>query len=195
MNTQDTIFRVDEKVKIVFLGSPSVGKTSIMNRWICGDYNDRVSPTIAAANIQKDIVINNKEYTVVVCDTAGEERYHSLCGNYVRGAHSVIIVASYDLPSSMEAINSWVNLVYEICPETTPIIIAKNKKDLVNEEHCDSEYNGFPLFHVSAKTGEGIEMVFTEAIFRGIENMAMETTATVKLERANTSNRKENTCC
>lgn len=195
MTQQEQIFKTNEKVKIVFLGSPSVGKTSILNRWICGDYNDRVSPTIAAANIQKDVVVKGYEYTVVVCDTAGEERYQSLCGNYVRDANSVIIVASYDLPNSIEAIPIWVNLVYEICPESTPIIVAKNKKDLATEEDTNQEINGLPLFHTSAKTGEGVEILFTDAIVRAINNHHGQVEQVVKLENTKDKNSDSKGCC
>jgi small GTP-binding protein len=161
---EQAVYKAEEKVKIVFLGNPGVGKTSILNCWICGAYNDKVSPTIAAANVQKEVMYGGKPVKAVICDTAGEERYQSLCGNFIHGADCAIIVCSYDIEASEKAIDTWIDLVYEKCPVTTNVIIAKNKKDLQNEYDDTSIYNGYSVYHVSAKTGEGIDVLLTAAV-------------------------------
>lgn len=158
------LYNSEERVKIVFLGSPSVGKTSILNRWICGIYNDKVSPTIAAANVQKEVTFAGRPVKAVICDTAGEERYQSLCGNFIHGADCAIIVCSYDIEASEKAIDTWIDLVYEKCPLTTKVIIAKNKKDLCQEYDDTTVYNGYTVYQVSAKTGEGIDTLLSAAV-------------------------------
>ena len=162
--SHDNLFIPEEKVKIVLLGSPSVGKTSLLNRWICGDYNHRVSPTIAAANVQKDVTYKGRTVRAVICDTAGEERYQSLCGNFIHGADCAIVVCSYDIEASIEALDSWIDLVFEKCPPTTTVIIAKNKLDLISEFDGIMNYKNYPLYQVSAKTGENIDVLFLAAV-------------------------------
>jgi len=165
----DPIFATPERIKIVFLGNANVGKTSIINRWMFGQYNNRITPTIGIAQVQKTVNHDGTNLNVIVCDTAGEERYQSLCGNFLRGADCVIIVASYDIPSSCEAINSWCDLVKDKCEAETGIVIAINKKDTLSDPpiiHNDE----YEVFSISALTGDTINEVFMEAIQQGYQS-------------------------
>lgn len=191
-----SLFNSEEKVKIVFLGSPSVGKTSILNRWICGIYNDKVSPTIAAANVQKEVLFAGKTVKTVICDTAGEERYQSLCGNFIHGADCALIVCSYDIEASEKAIDTWIDLVYEKCPLSTNVIIVKNKKDLCQEYDDITDYKGYNVFQVSAKTGEGIDVLLSAAVEKAcIAHSTILKEDVVQINATQSTRTSESKCC
>ena len=197
----ENVFNSEEKIKIVFLGSPSVGKTSILNRWICGEYNEKVSPTVSAANVQKEITYKNKQLKAVICDTAGEERYQSLCGNFIHGADCVLIVCSYDIKASFDAINSWIELVYEKCPETTNIIIVKNKIDLTTDVDTSISATSdgkYQIYYVSAKTGENIDVLFMAAVEQAYlaHISTIEVVRTIpSIEQNTQQNNNNQSCC
>lgn len=92
------------KCKIVFLGDQSVGKTSIINRFIFDNFtgNEQVArriiqPTVGVDFVSKTINVENKTLRMQLWDTAGQERFHSLIPSYIKDSHAAIIV--YDITS------------------------------------------------------------------------------------------------
>lgn len=92
------------KCKIVFLGDQSVGKTSIINRFIFDNFtgNEQVlwlftQPTVGVDFVSKTINVENKTLRMQLWDTAGQERFHSLIPSYIKDSHAAIIV--YDITS------------------------------------------------------------------------------------------------
>ncbi|KAG7464837.1 hypothetical protein MATL_G00169840 [Megalops atlanticus] len=82
--------RVDAKV--VLLGKESVGKTSLVeryvyNRFLVGPYQN----TIGAAFVAKPIQVGDKVLTLGIWDTAGAERYEAMSRIYYRGARAAIV--------------------------------------------------------------------------------------------------------
>ncbi|MCL7044611.1 hypothetical protein MKW94_021482, partial [Papaver nudicaule] len=69
------------QAKLVLLGDMGTGKTSLVLRFVKGQFFDFQVPTVKFG----------------IRDTAGQERYHSLAPMYYRGATAAIIV--YDITS------------------------------------------------------------------------------------------------
>ena len=86
-----------KRYKVAILGDLSVGKSSIITRFVHDKFEDFVSSTIGAAFISKKITIDDKIIKLDFWDTAGQERYRSLIPMYYRDAAVVIIV--YDITS------------------------------------------------------------------------------------------------
>lgn len=62
------------QLKIVVLGSESVGKTSLVNRWTNQGFEAAPNPTVGGAQKTKDGVIDGTRYRFQIWDTAGAER-------------------------------------------------------------------------------------------------------------------------
>lgn len=67
------------KSKVVFVGDQSVGKTSIINRFIFDNYtgNEQVifrfiQPTVGVDFVSKSVQIDNKTLRIQLWDTAGQ---------------------------------------------------------------------------------------------------------------------------
>jgi len=138
------------KCKIVFLGDQSVGKTSIINRFIFDNFtgNEQVKivaskPTVGVDFVSKTINVENKTLRMQLWDTAGQERFHSLIPSYIKDSHAAIIV--YDITSkffvdcadenSYSNIVKWVEDVKEVRGEEAAIFILGNKVDLDSERY------------------------------------------------------------
>ena len=75
-----------QRYKIVLLGEGRVGKTSILLRYIRGEYTDQQTSTIQASYLDKKISTGGSTVNLSVWDTAGQERFHALGPIYYRDA-------------------------------------------------------------------------------------------------------------
>ena len=77
----------DELITIMILGNSSVGKTSFILRFTENKFNSFYLSTIGIDYKMKYIKINNIQYKVLLYDTAGQERFHSIALNIIKKAH------------------------------------------------------------------------------------------------------------
>lgn len=66
-----------DSFKVVLIGGPSVGKSSIFKRYMQGDYSDSSKVTMSASYMEKAVQIPGKSDKVKIqlWDTAGSERF------------------------------------------------------------------------------------------------------------------------
>jgi small GTP-binding protein len=81
--------------KLVLLGDSAVGKSSLVLRFVRGQFFEYQESTIGAAFLTQTVALNETTVKFEIWDTAGQERYHSLAPMYYRGAAAAIVV--YDI--------------------------------------------------------------------------------------------------
>ena len=156
--------------KIVIIGSVAVGKTAITNRLQYQQFEEDYQPTIGAGYIPYRTTCDGKDVELQIWDTAGMERYKSLGPIYYRDAVAAIIVYDQTDQESADAINKWLDAFKGTVKEKTFIAIAANKDDLpnkvVNNDEIKNwaEENGFSFFITSAKTGTGVNEMFSTLV-------------------------------
>ena len=65
------------KIKLVMLGESFVGKSSLVFRFIRGDFCE-LQETIGAAFLTKNMIIGDTIIEFQIWDTAGQERYQAI---------------------------------------------------------------------------------------------------------------------
>ena len=87
------------KFKVVFLGDSSVGKTSLINRFLHDSFDGVYRATIGldfmTKKVQRD---DQKNVKFQIWDTAGQERFRSLIPSYVHKSSVAVIV--YDITNA-----------------------------------------------------------------------------------------------
>ena len=78
--------------KLVMLGDSGVGKSSLVGRYINGNFFEFQEPTIGAAFNVKNLNMNGLTVKLEIWDTAGQERYQSLGMAFYRGAEACVLV-------------------------------------------------------------------------------------------------------
>jgi Ras-related protein Rab-22 len=126
--------------KIVLLGDSGVGKTCIISRYISNTFDRNAPSTNGASYASKNINIEDKEVTLNIWDTAGQEKYKSLTKFFYKDASAAILV--YDITSEESFRNMktyWFEQVKEQGPKNIILSVVGNKSDLYNKEEVKEE--------------------------------------------------------
>ncbi|CAN0854962.1 Ras-related protein RABF2a [Linum grandiflorum] len=94
--------------KLVLLGDPGAGKSSLVLRFVKGQFVEFQESTIGAAFFSQTLAVNDVTVKFEIWDTAGQERYHSLAPMYYRGAAAAIIVYDITNSASFDRAKKWV---------------------------------------------------------------------------------------
>ena len=79
--------------KIVLIGNVSVGKSSIIKRFVRNEFNDQYFCTIGTELFKKSLLISeNKMVNLCIWDTCGQERYRTVTRQYYRDTQAILLV-------------------------------------------------------------------------------------------------------
>ena len=123
-----------EVAKIVVVGDSDVGKTSIVSRYVTGNFSAEQNPTVGAGFLSKALHVEGHSLVLNLWDTAGQERFRSLAQLFYRDAQAIVIVYDITDPSALERLQAWRADVEEKGPKRTILAIVGNKEDLVARE-------------------------------------------------------------
>ena len=162
--------------KVVFLGETSVGKSSIVMRFVRDEFLEAHEPTIGAAFLSKTIKLDDGNVKMEIWDTAGQERYRSLAPMYYRGAKAAFVV--YDITNKDSFIKAK-DLINEVIQNGDPdviIVLFGNKIDMQQNREVEreegisyAEEHGFIFSEISAKTSENIQDAIVKVSLKLLE--------------------------
>jgi small GTP-binding protein len=119
------------EAKVVLLGSQTVGKSSLVGRFIRGTFSANTVSTIGAIFVTKTLEVCNMQVKLQIWDTGGSERYRTLAPMYLRDAQAGIVV--YDVTSNQsfqEVEDVWMPELIDKGPRSLVVALAGNKADL-----------------------------------------------------------------
>lgn len=152
--------------KLVLLGESAVGKSSLVLRFVKGQFHEYQESTIGAAFLTQTVHLDDTTVKFEIWDTAGQERYHSLAPMYYRGAQAAIVVYDVTNPDTFARAKTWVKELQRQASPSIVIALAGNKCDLptraVNQEDASSyaEENNLLFMETSAKTAANVNEIF-----------------------------------
>jgi small GTP-binding protein len=154
-------------LKIIVIGEPAVGKTSLVKRFVSGQFTKDYRSSIGTNIFTKKIILEKKtETTLQLWDIAGQERWVNIRRPYYSGAKGVIIVGDLTRSNTFDQIEKfWIPDLTQDC-SLVPIILLANKSDLSNKiekqwiDSLGERINTNSIFFTSAKTGENVELAF-----------------------------------
>ncbi|KAJ4820334.1 Ras-related protein [Rhynchospora pubera] len=167
------------KYKLVFLGDQSVGKTSIITRFMYDKFDSAYQPTIGIDFLSKTMYLEDRTVRLQLWDTAGQERFRSLIPSYIRDCSVAIIVYDVSDRQSFMHISKWVEEVHTQRRRNIIIVLVGNKNDLVDQRQVSFEEGevkaieiGAIFTETSAKSGFNIKTLFRKvaSTLPGMEN-------------------------
>mmetsp|Transcript_9042 Transcript_9042/g.19140 ORF Transcript_9042/g.19140 Transcript_9042/m.19140 type:complete len:246 (-) Transcript_9042:467-1204(-) len=131
-------------LKILVLGDPGTGKSSIINRYVKGTFSEATSTTVGVDFGLKSLRVGGEEIRLQLWDIAGQDRINSnLLRVYYRDAFGVMLVYDISRPQTFETVSKWkatIDAVVEPVPgaQSLPVILVGNKSDVeVPETEAD----------------------------------------------------------
>ena len=161
--------------KICLLGAFSVGKTSLIKRYVSSIFDEKYLTTVGVKIDKKLVEIEGHKVTLMIWDIAGEDDYCKLQVSYLRGASGYILVADPTRPQTIDKAFCLHNKAQASVGQV-PAIVALNKFDLLNEwqlsESHQEELDRLrqPILNTSAKTGEAVDGLFVDLAGQMISN-------------------------
>jgi small GTP-binding protein len=161
------------KKKICLVGDASVGKSSLIRRFVLNLYDDYYLTTLGTKVSKKELKIPILQADTIVrldlgiWDIMGQKSLRELLQDaYFGGANGILAVCDITRRATLEGLDEWIARVRRVAGNV-PIVACMNKKDLADRSEvrpADIESFaarfGCPYFLTSAKTGENVEEAF-----------------------------------
>ena len=158
------------------VGEAAVGKTSLVRRFVLDLFNEAYAATLGARVTKRELPFKGLEVDkhvrvdMTLWDIMGERFVRDeLRESYLLGAQAVVAVADIARPSTLDALQAWVEWVRNAVGEV-PVVYAVNKYDLLpelmrrpNDGEIEEQFGmkDVAWFYASAKTGLRVDDVFT----------------------------------
>ncbi len=159
--------------KICMLGAFSVGKTSLVRRYVSSVFSDAYLTTVGVKIDKKTVDLDGRTVNLILWDLAGEDDVNALRLSYLRGAAGYVLVADGTRPATLDVALSLRGRV-EADYGPLPFVLLLNKNDLpdqwtITEGDMDGLRNaGWWVRSSSARTGEGVEDAFMDLAVRTV---------------------------
>lgn len=154
--------------KLLLVGEPEVGKTSLIKRYVDNFFQEGYQITLGVDFLSKTVSIDNRDITFQIWDVAGQSGFTNFRHLYLKKAHGVFLV--FDLTRidpTYEKLDRWRADIKEQSPNAKVIILG-NKEDIAegklpaNKDAILERFGAQEFFETSAKTGSRVQEAFLQ---------------------------------
>ncbi|MGB0846616.1 MAG: Rab family GTPase [Thiolinea sp.] len=153
--------------KICMLGSFSVGKTSLVQRYVNSMFSAKYQTTVGVKIDKKQLSVGDQDMMMMLWDIAGEDKFATIRPAQLRGMSAYVLVIDGTRMQSFDIAMSIREMVLEQLGNL-PMVFALNKADL-HEQWVLNEASlkvlsdtGHPVLKTSAKMDQNVEAIFLQ---------------------------------
>ena len=149
--------------KILLLGDFSVGKTSLVRRYVDGAFDDKYLTTIGVKISKKLVEIDGVECELLIWDVEGSTPSKKISLGYYRGASGAIFVTDITRRETLKNLQEHKDIFLAENPDAH-YVTAYNKADKLSEIARERIGVEDDVFLTSAKDDENVEALFVELV-------------------------------
>jgi small GTP-binding protein len=163
-------------LKMILVGDPSVGKTSLIQQYVHGKFKHSYQVTIGLDVLSKTIEFPDRDVEISINDIGGQARFATLRSLFYNGTHLALLVYDCTRPQTLQnLITTWNKELekFVLPKENEPRIIkimVGNKVDLedlrsvtIEEgEEVAKKIGAIKHIVASAKENQNVDVAFTE---------------------------------
>ncbi|MHA2339881.1 MAG: GTP-binding protein [Candidatus Hodarchaeales archaeon] len=176
-NYQNPVKKYPHKLrfKIIVVGDPGVGKTSLIKRYTKSAFKKDYLKTTGAQYSVYEKEFEGDRVRCLFWDIAGGKEFHFLHQDFFQNSVAAMIVYSLGENDQKRAnitqISDWYDKIIEFCGDI-PIIVIANKADRIDETNITNsniqefvkENNLLGHYFISVKTSQGVNQAFNAII-------------------------------
>ncbi len=159
--------------KVIVIGDPSVGKTSLLLKFSSKKFKEQYIPTVGVNITKEQVTLEENGQKVLInlmlWDVAGQPQFYMLHKPYFNGADGMMLVFDITRSSTFSNVNNWYSTAVKHGLSGIPRVLIGNKLDLKEERkiirpmavHLSEKLNA-PYFETSALNGENVETIFSK---------------------------------
>jgi len=185
--------------KIILVGDPGVGKTSILTKFVTNEFQSVYSSTIGVEFKLKDIYVNNNCARLKIWDTCGQEKFRAITRQYFKNSNGVFIVFDLTNKDTIKRLNVWMKDINDNITNDFFVFLIGNKVDIKDRDISISEEakqfannQKINYYEVSAKTGSGIYNVFEKMANKLVSKDKMDKSRDSKINPIKLGNKSLN---
>ena len=164
-------------VKVIVLGAPGVGKTSLIRRFVDDKFAESYVSTIGVDISRKEVKINDDcVINESLWDIGGQSQEMAPHRKrFYQGANFAFLVFDITQKDTFERINTWEKDLETSINRHLSVILIANKTDLENQEVTLEEIKqkasslNCPYLFCSAKSGSNVNDAFRYAAYKFLE--------------------------
>lgn len=158
-------------IRILTLGNISVGKTSIILRYLNDTFKEDHKMTIGIDMQTINVEYYNHIAQLIFWDSAGQERFQSMTKNYYKNSDVLLLIFDVMDNKSFSQLETWLNGIIENKVQHALVYLIANKIDYGSRrlisthqgEMLAERYN-IPYYEVSALSGYNIDKLFEDIV-------------------------------
>ena len=164
-------------IRILTLGNISVGKTSIILRYLNDTFKEDHKMTIGIDMQTINVEYYNHIAQLIFWDSAGQERFQSMTKNYYKNSDVLLLIFDVMDNKSFSQLETWLNGIIENKVQHALVYLIANKIDygsrrLISTHQGEilAERYNIPYYEVSALSGYNIDKLFEDIVSEIVKN-------------------------
>jgi len=162
---------IDYQFKIIIVGDPSVGKTSLILRYTNNAFRRSYVPTLGVQVSDKIFTIENSVVQLTLWDIGGQQKFQTMRQQFYLGSDAIFLMFDLTKPDSFNNIPKWFSdITNRLSDRFKGLIgfIIGNKKDLIEQRKVTNEMAlnlasqlNLGFIETSALLGENVDYAFS----------------------------------
>ena len=169
MSDEEIVFtgKTEAIYKIIVIGDPAVGKTSLLDNFSSKKFKTQYIPTVGVNIVKEQVELDDGIVNLMIWDIAGQPQFYMLHRPYFNGADGMMLAFDITRSSTFSNVQNWYNTAQKFGLSSIPRLLIGNKTDLQEErkiikpmaDHLAEKLN-CTYYETSAKTGDNVKLIF-----------------------------------